>query len=527
MTAKLIKQLVFMSGIFICMLDTTVMNVALPTIATSLHVELNTLSWALNIYTILFAALTIPLTKLGEVVGEERLYGLGIVTFGIGSLLSGCASTTGFLIASRAVQSIGAAVVFPLSMTLGIKSVGNGDRTKIIAALGVTQGLAAAIGPVIGGVITNYWSWRWIFWINLPIVAMMLVVCAWNLRQQQPRDRHSVVQIDWLGALLIMIGILSFTTALVNGRDWGWWSATTLTLLVSSLVAGLLLIGVEKWVAADPIIPLALFQKQQFRGAAVVLILSNLLLVAVTVILPTYYVSLEHYSSLKASLLLLPITLMIFISAPVAGLLLKRIGARWLVTIGFFLIFVSYLGFATHALQQLSGAILAGMFLGTGFGLITGPITIIAAADFQGKLLNASQSVAGVLRQVGVVLAVAIFVTALHTNLLQAQQKSIMDANRRIERLQFPISVTHVIERQIQQAIRHQQPSLTARSVPDPRLQHQIGLIKKETKANFVSAFQRLYQRTLPVSGLAILTGFLFKRSQVRKKFFFSRQRRL
>ncbi|USS86341.1 hypothetical protein M3M38_06545 [Fructilactobacillus cliffordii] len=120
-----------------------------------------------------------------------------------------------------------------------------------------------------------------------------------------------------------------------------------------------------------------------------------------------------------------------------------------------------------------------------------------------------------------------IFVTALHTNLLQAQQKSIMDANQRIERLQFPISVTHVIERQIQQAIRHQQPTLTARSVPDSRLQHQIGLIKKETRANFVSAFQRLYQRTLPVSGLAILTEFLFKRSQVRKKFFFSRQRRL
>ena len=143
-------------GIFLCMLDTTIMNIALPAIQIGLNVNLNDLSWALNIYTILFATLTIPLSKLSEKLGMHKFYVGGMIIFLLGSLISAFSSNITILIFGRAFQSLGAAVVFPLSMTIGISTVEISDRTKVIAALGVTQGLAAALGPLIGEVLTQF-----------------------------------------------------------------------------------------------------------------------------------------------------------------------------------------------------------------------------------------------------------------------------------------------------------------------------------------------------------------------------------
>lgn len=273
-------------GIFLCMLDTTVMNIALPAIQDSLKVNLNDLQWSLNVYTIIFASLTIPLSKLAEKFGKHKFYLLGLLTFMGGSLISALSSDLNFLIFGRGIQSIGAAIVFPLSMTIGINTVSLNTRKSVIAALGVTQGLAAALGPTIGGVLTQFLGWRWIFLINLPLMVISFIICLVCLDLQERKEK---AKIDYLGALISMATLFSLTLSLVQGRDWGWTSFNILTLLISSAVLLILFILWEKG-CQDPMVPLNLFKNKEFMGSAIAIILSNVFLVAVTVILPVYKV---------------------------------------------------------------------------------------------------------------------------------------------------------------------------------------------------------------------------------------------
>ncbi|MFV0599403.1 MAG: MFS transporter [Bacteroidales bacterium] len=165
-------------GIFLCMLDTTIMNITLPAIQESLNVELKDLSWALNVYTIVFASLTIPLAKLSELWGKEKAFVCSLGLFMISSLLCGLSSNLTLLIISRLLQGVSASVLFPLSMIIGVSNTSIEQRDKIIAILGVTQGFAAAVGPTLGGVISQFLGWHWVFWVNVPIGLIALVLAV-------------------------------------------------------------------------------------------------------------------------------------------------------------------------------------------------------------------------------------------------------------------------------------------------------------------------------------------------------------
>lgn len=264
-------------GIFLCMLDTTIMNIALPAIQIGLNVNLNDLSWALNIYTILFATLTIPLSKLSEKLGMHKFYVGGMIIFLLGSLISAFSSNITILIFGRAFQSLGAAVVFPLSMTIGISTVEISDRTKVIAALGVTQGLAAALGPLIGEVLTQFLSWRWIFLINIPLMIVSILICLYSLNCTEPSKN---IPIDLIGCFLSMICLFSLTIVLVQGRKWGWTKSLTLLLVMLAVISFVIFIIYEKNID-NPMIPMSFFSDRQFNGAALTILLSNLFLVAV------------------------------------------------------------------------------------------------------------------------------------------------------------------------------------------------------------------------------------------------------
>lgn len=202
-------------GIFLCMLDTTVMNIALPAIQSNLNVQLNNVSWALNIYTILFASLTIPLGKIAEHSGIHKTYILGLITFICGYAISASSNNLTMLISGRAIQSIAAALVFPLSMTIGICSVGLNIRKQVIAILGITQGLVAALGPTIGDCLIQFLSWRWIFIINIPLSIISVVICLSTL------ELHELTQteaIDFVGSLLSMVTLFTLTLGLAQGR---------------------------------------------------------------------------------------------------------------------------------------------------------------------------------------------------------------------------------------------------------------------------------------------------------------------
>ena len=407
-------QLTMCMGIFLCMLDTTIMNIALPAIQTGLGVPLNLISWALNIYTILFAVFTIPLSRLAEIKGKHKVYLLGLLAFLIGSILSGIAPDLSILIVGRAVQSIGAAILFPVSMTIGIASTAIDKRKHIIAALGITQGLAAALGPVIGGLITQLLNWRWVFFINIPILLLACIFCLTSLTFKN--EVVLSVKIDWFGTACLMLALFSLVLALLNLSTWGIYSPKVIGLLLVFISATAIFLWIESKVAY-PIINLDLFKNRAFNGAAITTILSNFFMTGVSVLLPTFFTKIQGMTELTAALLLTPLAMMIFIFSPLSAIILDKVCPRWLILVGFTLMSAGYFSLFHFNASHLSQVVITCLLIGSGYGIIVGPIVVLSAADFTGELLTASQSVSGVLRQIGITLAIALFVTGLTTNL--------------------------------------------------------------------------------------------------------------
>ncbi|AEV94506.1 MFS transporter [Pediococcus claussenii] len=556
-------------SIFLCMLDTTVMNIALPAIQSGLNISLENLSWAINVYTIVFAVFTIPLGRIADIFGRNKVYVLGLVLFGLGSLFSGFSNSAELLVAGRGIQSLGAAVIFPTSMTIGISMTNMANRRNVIAALGITQGLSSALGPTIGGIVTQYMGWRWIFFVNVPLILIDLVLCLALL--QFKNENRSNSKIDWLGMLLSMGALLSITLALVKGNDWGWTSSSTIGLIIAFVFFFVLFILAERKVK-DPMVRLDLFKNRQFDGAALGIVMTGVLLVAIMVIMPSFFTKVLDKSELMAALMITPTSVMIFIWAPIAGSVLEKIGPRLLIFIGMLLMACGYSSFLWIDPTQYMQILIALLFVGAGFGMIAGPVMILGAADFTGEMLTASQSVMGVLRQIGTVLAVAIFVSALSANISSAKSTALNDADYYIQKMDVSQQVkdsmrkkTHeqfknsgdadsvqtkqsssfVSKKQRQQIIEETYQKVMSKEPKNLPIQvkqviytrvtvqvdkkikdtnskvtNVVSKIKSNTKNLIVEAFIRPYKITFPFTVLAMLIALLFeeKRSYLKVK---------
>lgn len=558
------KLIIFsmMIGIFLCMLDTTVMNIALPAIQSGLNVNLGTLSWALNIYTITFAVFTIPFGRIADIIGRNKTYLVGLVLFALGSLLSGSANSAEFLIIGRGIQSLGAAIIFPASMTIGISTTDVKHRTGVLAALGVTQGFASAFGPTIGGIVTQYLGWRYVFLINLPLILIVFILCCGLLPLKN--EHRFKARIDLWGMLFSMSTLLALTLALVKGNDWGWSSRLIIGLFMTAIVS-LACFIVAEHVTKDPMVPLGLFKSRQFTGASLVTILTEIFLVAVLVIMPSFFTNILNKSELTAAFMITPTSFMIFIFSPIGGILNDKIGPRLLVSVGFLQIIVGYMILSIVNPAHYGQTIISLLLIGGGFGIIAGPLVVLGASNFTGKLLSASQSVLGVFRQIGTLLAVAIFVSALTANLATARHQSIIQANTRIETTQLsakaktdvainvrkaisdngkttdstskqgitPAKTNQLIQANYQKTIakmpntklmpqkqkaliRAKISKLVKRTVAEQNTQIKAvaKVIRSDTKQHMTDAFTKGYKMALPFTMIAALSVFLFERKR-------------
>ncbi|MBW3493445.1 MFS transporter [Bacillus sp. FDAARGOS_1420] len=402
-------------GIFLCMIDTTIMNIALPAIQSSVNTSLEKMSWVLNVYTMTIAVLAIPLGRIADIFGKAKVYILGLIIFGGGSVLCAFANTGDFLIFSRFIQSVGAAILFPTSMVIGVSAMPLAKRHVALAILGVTQGLSAALGPVIGGIITQNVGWRWVFFVNVPICILGIILCCIML--QIKNEERIISKIDWIGLILSSLAIFSFTLVLVKGNTWGWQSNIALSCYAISTISLILFVLVERKIH-NPMVNLNLFKDRMFVGASIVVILSNLFLIGVTVLLPTFLTKIQHRTEIEAAFLVTPISAMIFFISPVAATLIKKLGKVTIILSGFLVMGLSYYWLQMIDVNSTNiEIIIPCMILGVGYGLVVGPITVLSASSFEGELLTASQTVVSMLRQVGIVLAVAIFVSNLTHNL--------------------------------------------------------------------------------------------------------------
>ncbi|WP_338233137.1 MFS transporter [Companilactobacillus muriivasis] len=421
---------------FLVILDTSIMNITLPKIQTAFNVSLTNLSWSINIYTILFASLLIPVGRLGDMFGRVKLLNLALLVFLFGSIVSGTSANLNILLIGRAIQSIGAATMLPAAMLISLNIVSKERRAKVITILGVTQALGSAMGPAIGGIISQYFGWHWVFLINIPIVIILLISTLSTLSMKNEITKS--VKLDAIGTSLIVGTLLLMTTALVDGRDWGWISFKTLGCGISSIVL-LLLFILREIKTNDPIIPMKLFKNRDFIASITSILIAFITLASFIGIIPTYLTKITDVSQLKAALLITPMSVAMLIFNPLSISLIGKISNRILIGTG---ILASGIGIymlsnlnVTNNWNQLY---IIDVIIGFGIGFISGPALTVGIAELQGTELTAGQNVLKVMRNVGIIIGIALFLSILNGNITDAKHETYNYAIGQVDKIDIP-----------------------------------------------------------------------------------------
>jgi len=333
---------------FMVALDTLVVVTALPAIQRDLHANLSLLEWTINAFTLAFAAGIITAAALGDRVGRRRIFAIGLGLFTLTSAACALAPTTGLLIAARAVQGLGAAMVMPVSLTILASAFPPERRGAIVGIYGGIGGLAIASGPLVGGAITQGLDWHWIFWVNVPIGVIATLLA----RLQLAESRGPSTRLDLLAAALMSGGASAIVWGLIRAGEVGWGNGQ----VVASLIVGaLLIVGFLAWErrATHPMLPLRLFASRGFAAANVTAFLMAGAISAAAFLIAQYFQLALGYSPLATGLRLLPWTATPLLIAPLAGLLSDRIGARPVLVVGMLL---QGVGLAWIALSAATGA---------------------------------------------------------------------------------------------------------------------------------------------------------------------------
>jgi len=314
-------------GVFMATLDSSIVNISLPKIAENFHVPMNgAIQWVIIAYLVAATAILLTAGRLADMFGRKTVWLAGLIIFTGGSALCGLAPSLGFLIAARILQGFGGSLVMAVGPALLTGAFPPQERGRALGLNAITVSLGVSIGPTLGGFITAYWTWRWIFFINLPIGILGLLATLRILKETTPRKES---QFDPLGAILLAVGMASLTGGLSFGQDIGWSSPVLISIFVLAAIALLALPLVETRVA-NPIIDFSLFRNRVFFSANISLILSSMALFVVSFMLPFYLEELRGIPTQNAGLLLTPLPITIACVAPFSGALADKIGTRWL-----------------------------------------------------------------------------------------------------------------------------------------------------------------------------------------------------
>jgi EmrB/QacA subfamily drug resistance transporter len=390
---------------FMLLLDITVVNTALPSIQKDLSASFTDLQWVIDAYTLALAAVVLTAGSIADRVGRRAVFAGGLAIFALSSLAAGLAPDASFLNVARAMQGIGGAAMFAVSLALVAQEFAAGrERATAMGVYGATIGAAVAVGPLVGGVITDGLGWRWVFFLNVPIGIAAIAVTFARLRES--RDPNAT-RVDWLGLVSFSTGLLLLVLALVRGNDDGWGSAPIIALFAGAAVMLAAFAAIERRVA-EPMLPLGLFRSRAFTGVQLAAFAVSSSLFALFLYLTLYLQNYLGYSPLQAGLRYLPITLVPFLVAPLAVALMARVQARVLMAIslggvGAGLLLMSGLSAGSGWTALLPGFIVAGV----GIGLLNPVIADVAVSVVPKERSGMAAGINDTFRQVGVAVGVA------------------------------------------------------------------------------------------------------------------------
>ncbi|HEY3962717.1 MAG TPA: MFS transporter [Gaiellaceae bacterium] len=393
-------------GLFMIMLDNTVVNVALPSMRRSLHLSLSDLEWVVTGYALTFAAFMLTGGKLADLLGRRLIFMAGLVVFTGASLACGLAPNGGFLIGARVVQGLGGALMNPATLSIIAATFAPRERGKAIGIWAGVSAMALAIGPLVGGLLTEHANWNWIFFINVPIGIAGLLAIPFLIDESRDTSLHQ--RPDVPGLATSAIGLFALTYAFIEANTYGWGSTRILGAFAAAVVALVVFVQLELRQRA-PMLDLSLFRNRTFSGANTAMLFVGLAMFGTFFYVSLYMQNVLGYSPVQAGASFLPMTVLIILIAPNAGRLTDRVGSRWFVgggmtLLSIMLLYYTFLGANVSFWRLLPGLLIGGL----GMGLTMTPVTAAAMSSVSVDKAGVGSAVLNSMRQVGGSLGIAV-----------------------------------------------------------------------------------------------------------------------
>ncbi|HEX5620363.1 MAG TPA: DHA2 family efflux MFS transporter permease subunit [Solirubrobacteraceae bacterium] len=401
------------AALFMVVLDNLVVTTALPSIQADLGATIQSLEWTVNAYTLTYAVLLLTGAALGDRFGRRRMFVIGLGIFTVASAAAALAPTTAALIAARAIQGVGAAIVTPLTLTLLADVFPADKRGLAIGAWSGVSGLGVALGPLVGGAVVDGISWHWIFWINVPVGLAVIPLARRKLAESHGPARS----LDLPGLALASAGLLGIVFGIVRGAELGW---TSPTVLGSLIAGGILVVAFLVWEhrAPAPMLPLRFFRSRAFSAVNGVSLAMYFGVFGSIFLLAQFFQVTQGYSALEAGLRTLPWTGMPLIIAPIAGLLSDRIGSRPLMAIGLALqaTAIAWLASVSSPTVAYSELVIPFVMAGAGMAMVFAPAANAVLGAVRPEEAGQASGATNAIRELGGVLGIAVLATVFSHN---------------------------------------------------------------------------------------------------------------
>jgi EmrB/QacA subfamily drug resistance transporter len=484
-------------AVFMLLLDITVVNVALPDIGKELHTSFTELQWVVDAYALTLAATMLNAGSLGDLLGRKRVFLVAIALFTFASALCGAATSPLWLIVARGAQGIGGAGMFAVSLAIISQEFHGRERGTAFGIWGATVGMAVAIGPLVGGALTTYVGWRWIFFVNLPIGIACVAGGIHELHESRDEEHGGF---DLPGLLTLTAGLFAFVLALLRGNDWGWSSGRVIGLFAASAV----LLGSFAAIELrrdEPMLDFRLFRVPTFTGAQITAFAISSALFAQFLFLPLYLENVLGYSAVATGVRFLPLSLVSFVVAPIAGRLSTRVPVRFLLGGGLATAGVALLLMWGIKLDSTWTTLLAGFVVaGVGVGFVNAPLASTAVSVVEPRRAGMASGINNTFRQVGIATGIA----ALGA-IFQSQITSYLLANT-------PGRVTHSVLLEFAGAVSSGATQQALQSVPSQ--------LRPEAKHLADSAFISGLNAILLVAAFVLFAGAVLAFLLVRQRDF-------
>jgi EmrB/QacA subfamily drug resistance transporter len=423
---------------FIVTLDSTITNIALPTITKDFSTTLATSNWISTIYVLVISVFMIPAAKVADQLGRKKVTLFGLTLFCLGSLFCATAGSIAILIAMRALQGLSGAIILPVVIPLAVDRFGRRQANQVVAIIGAAGAAAAAAGPPIGGLLIHWWSWHAIFFVNVPIVLLALFLTALCFRESY--DTTISKQIDYLGIILLTTGLFLTTFVLLKGYDDGWTSVPILTMIAAAIIALGVFISIDLR-KQDPLMEFHLFRDSTFLSSTVMYFTCGFAVVIYSVIFNFYLENIRGFTPLHAGYIIMFSSLMVIIALPLGSRLAQQLNYRWVNMIGAALMAVGGLLLTQITYTMTNFAMAFAMaVLGFGFGLTN--LSLVSAVQYiPVEKAGIASGMVNAARQLGTCLGIALLVGILNNNVNSATKVIRQNAYQTVQTSQLSPSV--------------------------------------------------------------------------------------